>query len=250
MKWITILRKIQWGLLAVLLAILGGIGVWNWQARTSKQGGWAEKPLEGLRVYGTVPDFVLIERRGHQINLSDLKGKIWVADFIYTNCQDTCPTQSAQMKLVQDEFAKEKDLRLVSITVDPDRDTPKVLTEYAKRFGASPDRWLFLTGESEQLYRLAQEGFRLSAVPVSREDDASSIVAHSSRFVLVDSEARIRGYYPGTDADAVVRLRRDLKKLLQGLKERDRIRFTIDADQKAIVDQPNGEMKPLHSKVG
>jgi len=75
MKWITILRKIQWGLLAVLLAILGGIGVWNWQARTSKQGGWAEKPLEGLRVYGTVPDFVLIERRGHQINLSDLKVK-------------------------------------------------------------------------------------------------------------------------------------------------------------------------------
>jgi len=104
---------------------------------------------------------------------------------------------------------------LVSITVDPDRDTPKVLTEYAKRFGASPDRWLFLTGEREQLSRLAQEGFRLSAVPVSTDDDASSIVAHSSRFVLVDSEARIRGYYPGIAADAVVRLRRDLKKLLK-----------------------------------
>jgi len=216
MNWLAILRKIQWGILAVLLAALGGIGVWNWQARTSKQGGWEEKPLEGLKVYGTVPDFVLIERRGHQINLSDLKGKIWVADFIYTNCQDTCPIQSAQMKLIQDEFAKEKNLRLVSITVDPDRDTPKVLTEYAKRFGARPDRWLFLTGEREQLYRLAQEGFRLSAVPVSRVEDASSIIAHSSRFVLVDSEARIRGYYPGTDADALVRLRRDLKKLLQG----------------------------------
>jgi len=214
MKWIAILRKIQWGLLAVLLATLGGIGLWNWQARTSKQGGWAEKPLEGLKVYGTVPEFSLIERRGHQIRLSDLKDKIWVVNFIYTNCQDTCPVQSAQMKLIQEGFATEKDLRLVSITVDPDRDTPKVLTEYAKRFGASPDRWLFLTGEREQLYRLAQEGFRLSAVPVSRDGDASSIVAHSSRFVLVDSEARIRGYYPGTDADAVVRLRRDIKALL------------------------------------
>jgi len=214
MKWIAILRKVQWGLLAVLLAALGGIGVWNWQAITGKQGGWEEKPLEGLKVYGTVPEFSLLERRGHQINLSDLKGKIWVADFIYTNCRDTCPIQSAQMKLIQDEFTNEKNLRLVSITVDPDRDTPMVLRNYAKRFGASPDRWLFLTGEREQLYRLAQEGFRLSAVPVSRDEGASSIIAHSSRFVLVDSEARIRGYFHGTDKDAVVRLRRDLKALL------------------------------------
>ncbi len=216
MKWIAILRKIQWGLLAVLLATLGGIGVWNWQATTSKQGGWAEKPLEGLKVFGAVPEFSLIERRGHQISLSDLKDKIWLVNFIYTNCQDTCPIQSAQMKLIQDEFAKEKNLRLVSITVDPDRDTPKVLTEYAKRFGANPDRWLFLTGGREQLYRLAQEGFRLSAVPVSRDEDVGSLIAHSSRFVLVDSEARIRGYYPGTDVDAMVRLQRDLKTLLQG----------------------------------
>ncbi len=215
MKWIGILWRIQWGILAVLLMTLGGIVVWSWQARTNKHGGWEEKSLEGLKVYGTVPEFSLIERRGHQISLSDLKGKIWVANFIYTNCQDTCPVQSAQMKLIQDEFAKEKTLRLVSITVDPDRDTPKVLTEYAKRFGASPDRWLFLTGEREQLYRLVQEGFRLSAVPVSRDGDASSIIAHSSRAVLVDSEARIRGYYPGTAADAVTRLRRDLKKLLK-----------------------------------
>ncbi len=215
MKWIGILWRIQWGLVAVLLMTLGGIGVWNWQARTSKQGGWEEKPLEGLKVYGTVPKFSLIERRGHQISLSDLEDKIWVANFIYTNCQDTCPIQSAQMKLIQDEFAKEKNLRLVSITVDPDRDTPKVLTEYAKRFGANPDRWLFLTGEREQLYRLAQDGFRLSAVPVSRDDDARRIVAHSSRFVLVDSDVRIRGYYPGTEVNAMVRLLRDLKTLLQ-----------------------------------
>jgi len=214
MNWLAILRKIQWGILAVLLAALGGIGVWNWQAKTSKQGGWAEKPLEGLKVFGTVPKFSLIERRGHQISLSDLKDKIWVANFIYTHCQDTCPIQSAQMKLIQDEFSTGKNLRLVSITVDPDRDTPKVLTEYANRFGASPDQWLFLTGEREQLSRLAQEGFRLSAVPVSRDEDASSIIAHSSRFVLVDGEARIRGYYPGTDADAVARWRRNLTALL------------------------------------
>ena len=214
MKWIAILRKVQWGLVAVLLVTLGGIGVWNWQAITSKHGGWEEKPLEGLKVYGTVPKFSLIERRGQKISLSDLEDKIWVANFIYTSCHDTCPIQSAQMQLIQDEFTHEKNLQLVSITVDPDRDTPKVLTEYAKRFGASPDRWLFLTGEREQLYRLAQEGFRLSAVPVSRDGVASSIIAHSSRFVLVDRKAHIRGYYHGTNIDALVRLRRDLQKLL------------------------------------
>ena len=119
------------------------------------------------------------------------------------------------MKLIQGEFTDEKDLRLVSITVDPDRDTPNVLTEYAKRFGASPDRWHFLTGRREQLFRLAQEGFRLSAVLVSSKDNGgNSIIPHSSRFVIVDRKARIRGYYPGIDADAMVRLRRDLKTLL------------------------------------
>jgi len=214
MNWLAVLRKVQWGLAAILLAALGGIAVWSWQARTSKQGGWQEKPLEGLKVYGTVPDFLLIERRGHQISLSALNGKIWVANFIYTNCQDTCPIQSTQMRLIQDEFMDETNLRLVSITVDPARDTPKVLAEYAKRFGARPDRWLFLTGERTELSRLAQEGFRLSAVPVSQNENANGLIAHSSRLVLVDGEARIRGYYPGTEAAAVARLRRDLKALL------------------------------------
>ncbi|MFQ5684135.1 MAG: SCO family protein [Candidatus Binatia bacterium] len=208
--------RFLWGILALLLAVILGTGVWIWQGSLIRQGGWDEKPLEGLKVFGAVPEFLLIERSGRQISLSDLKGSTWLANFMYTNCQDTCPIQSAQMKLIQDEFPYEKDFRLVSITVDPDRDTPKVLTEYAKRFGTSSDRWLFLTGRREQLHRLAQDGFRLSVVPVSRDEDVSSLITHSSRFVLVDSEARIRGYYPGTDMDAMVRLRRDLKTLLKG----------------------------------
>ncbi len=183
-----------------------------------RQGGWKEKPLEGLsKTFGKVPDFSLIERSGRQVTLTDLKGKIWIANFIYTNCPDTCPIQSAQMKELQAEFMDEKDLRLVSITVDPKRDTPKVLSEYANRFGAKPERWFFLTGEREVIYRLAQEGFRLGAaeIPHEKRPVSGATHTHSPRFVLIDRNSEIRGYYVSTDADAMRRLRRDMEKLLR-----------------------------------
>lgn len=120
------------------------------------------------------------------------------------------------MKELQDKFKGEKDLRLVSITVDPKRDTPKVLSEYADRFGANPERWLFLTGEKEAIYRLAQDGFRLGAAEIPSEKRPASGVTHthSPRFVLVDRKSVIRGYYTSTDGDTMVRLRRDLRTLL------------------------------------
>src|SRR6266545_8423112 len=143
----------------VLLSVLFGIALWKWQAKLQLQGGSEEKPLEGLKVFGSVPPFSLIERNGGEISLSDLKGKESIVNFIYTNCPDTCPIQSAQMRQIQKDFMEEKDLRVVSITVDPKRDTPEVLSEYAKRFSADPGRWLFLTGEKEDIYQFAQEGF-------------------------------------------------------------------------------------------
>lgn len=176
-----------------------------------------ERPLEGLKDFGVVPHFSLVEKDGRQITLSDLKGKIWIVNFIYTNCPDTCPIQSAQMRQIQDEFQGEKDLRLVSITVDPKRDTPEVLSEYAKRFGADRGRWLFLTGNKESIHKFAQEGFRLGAVELPHEKRPASGATHthSPRFVLIDREAQIRGYYVSTDADAMTRLRRDLKALFR-----------------------------------
>ena len=214
---IAIRQQILGWLLLVVIASVVGIGVWSWQPGRARQGTSERNPLEGLKVLGRVPDFSLVERSGRQATLSDLQGKIWIADFIYTNCPDTCPIQSAQMKEIQAEFIAEKDLRLVSITVDPERDTPKILSEYAHRFGADSERWLFLTGEKEAIYRLAQEGFRLGAVEIPHEKRPASGATHthSQRFVLVDRKAQIRGYYPATDAEAMMRLRRDLKKLLQ-----------------------------------
>ena len=214
---IPIRQQIIWGALLVLLSGAIGIGVWSWYEGRTRQGASEKNPLEGLQLFGTVPDFSLIERRGQTVALSDLKGKIWIANFIYTNCPDTCPIQSAQMKELQAEFMNEKDLRLVSITVDPKRDTPKVLSEYANRFGADPTRWFFLTGERETIYRLAQEGFRLGAaeIPHGQRPASGASHTHSPRFVLIDRKAQIRGYYTSTDAEIMVRLRRDLKKLLR-----------------------------------
>jgi protein SCO1/2 len=170
-----------------------------------------------MQIFGTVPDFTLTERSGREAGLANLKGKVWIADFIYTNCPDTCPLQTAELRDVQKEFEQEKDLRAVSITVDPKRDTPKVLAKYAERFHADSERWLFLTGDKEAIYSLAQQGFRLGAaeIPETKRHRADATHAHSPRFVLVDRQARIRGYYPATEPDALKRMRGDLLKLLR-----------------------------------
>ena len=205
------------GLAVVLLSVLLGTAFWKWQAELQRRVGWEEQPLEGLKEFGAVPQFSLTERDGRQVTLSDLKGKISIINFIYTNCPDTCPIQSAQMRQIQDDFKSEKDLRLVSITVDPARDTPPVLSEYAKRFSADPGRWLFLTGEKQTIYKFAQEGFHLGAIEIPHEKrpESGATHTHSPRFVLVDRKAQIRGYYVSTDPEGMKRFQQDLKILLR-----------------------------------
>ncbi len=148
--------------LGTLTVVLLTWGMWTWRGlplypQTQERGS-----LEGLQDLGTVPDFSLIERSGRRVTLADLRGKVWIADFMYTHCTDTCPLQSADMARLQAEFSEEPDFRLVSLTVDPAEDTPAVLSEYAARFEADPERWLFLTGKKEALYALAQDGFHVS----------------------------------------------------------------------------------------
>jgi len=213
-------QQLLWGFLIVVIAGAVGTALWTRQGGRLRQEMRPERPLEGLGVFGRVPDFSLAARGGRPMELSDLSGKIWIANFIYTHCPDSCPIQSAQMKGLQTEFHGEKDLRLVSITVDPRRDSAKVLYAYANRFQADPERWFFLTGERDAIYRLAQEGFHLGAaeIPQVKREPSGATHTHSPRFVLVDGKAQIRGYYPATDGEAVARLRRDLGILLRGEK--------------------------------
>lgn len=200
----------------LVLSVLVGSAFWKWRTDLQHQQDGKERPLEGLQIFGMVPEFSFTETNGRRVTLADFKGKVWIVNFIYTNCPDTCPVQSAQMRQIQEDFQNDKHLRLVSITVDPTRDTPEVLAQYAKRFSADPARWFFLTGEKKTIYKFAQDGFRLGAVelPHEKRPESGATHTHSPRFVVVDRDAQIRGYYVSTDAEAMKRLSRDLKVLL------------------------------------
>jgi len=181
-----------------------------------RHGGWDQKGAQGLADFGPVPDFSLTERSGKPLTLRDLDGHVWVANFMYTSCKDTCPLQSAALAGFQAQWNPGQQVKFVSISVDPERDTPAVLSSYADRFGADPQRWFFLTGPKETIYQLAREGFRVSAAPAETTtgvDDNDFI--HSARFVLVDGKARIRGYYPSNEPEALRQLGHDVRILLQ-----------------------------------
>src|SRR5712671_6054710 len=140
-----------------------------------------------LPVLYDVPEFELIAQDGQPFNSRVLRGKVWVADFIYTTCPGPCPRMTSQMREVQDAVIKMADVKLVSFTVDPARDTPEVLAAYAKAHGASTEDWYFLTGPESTLQTLDKDTFKLG--------DLSTTMQHSTRFVLVDHQSRVRGYY-------------------------------------------------------
>jgi protein SCO1/2 len=165
-----------------------------------------------LPVMSTVPDFTFIERSSREVKNQELAGRIWIADFVYTSCGGLCPIMTEKMRKLQDSLPAE--VRLVSFSVDPDVDTPAVLTEYAKKFGADPDRWLFLTGNKESLFKLSKEGFKL-AVADSGGTELEPIT-HSSRFALVDQQGQIRGYYSMEEPSELSHLIKDAKSLLKG----------------------------------
>jgi protein SCO1/2 len=190
---------------------------------------WWTRPVDAVRlpVYRTVPDFSLIERSGRTITRADLLGRVSVVDFFYTRCAETCPLQSADLARLQGDATLDRSVLLVSITVDPDYDSPAVLADYANEFHADRRRWLFLTGPRDAIYRLAVDGFGLAAFSAHRPDrilarswlgppaawahekrDSPRIIrlVHASRFAVVDRDGRIRGYVDGTDRTAVDRL--------------------------------------------
>jgi protein SCO1/2 len=211
--------KARFLLLGVSVLSLGIIlGTFFWLKLAPRPGltGWGVKPLEGLSRYGAVPEFSLVERSGKEITLANLRGTIWIADFIYTTCTDTCPLQTAEMGKLQEKWNDKPGLKLVSFSVDPEKDTAEVLSRYADSYKADSQRWLFLTGAKEEITRLVQEGFKLSAVPIVNAGSSESVIMHSPRFVLIDRQAQIRGYYDSRDQQALERLKKDVAILIDG----------------------------------
>ena len=155
-------------------------------------------------VVGQVPAFELVDHNGNPFSFNDLEGDIWVANFIFTRCPSICPLLTRGMLHLQqlyDDYGIEE-IRLVSISVDPDNDTPEVLREYAAEYGADLERWTFLTGTEADIRALIVEGFKTAmGEPVA--DDAGLIdIMHSGKFVIVDPAGGIRGYYDG-DAEGL-----------------------------------------------
>lgn len=155
-------------------------------------------------VLGSVPEFALVDHQKRPIGLSELRGRVWVADFIFTSCGSICPVMTAHMGRLRPRLPE--GTRLVSFTVDPEHDTPEVLAAYGERHGAGPE-WSFVTGSQKALYELAGAGFKLP-VEISPEGDPrfDGPFVHSQRFVLVDAEGRIRGYYDSNDPQDLERL--------------------------------------------
>ena len=206
-------RFILLGLMVAAMGIVIGTFLWIKLAPQTRFGANQRSSLEGMNQYGSVPEFSLTERSGKTIGSEQLRGTIWIADFIYTDCQDTCPLQSAEMARLQDELSGQEVVKLLSFSVNPDTDTPSVLSQYADRFKASTDRWLFLTGGQEEIKNLIQNGFRLSVATASSDP---GVILHSPRLVLIDRQAQIRGYYDSRDNEALQRLRRDVAILVKG----------------------------------
>lgn len=160
---------------------------------------------EPLPVFAQVPAFSLTERSGRTVTSDDLAGRPYIVDFVFTTCAGPCPLLSQNMERLQDELGGH-DVQLVSITVDPERDTPEALTRYARRYGADPDRWLFLTGDKQAIYDLVRGGFLLAIDDGAISPDGTpgpGIITHSTKFVLVDAEGQIRAFYSGEESSIV-----------------------------------------------
>ena len=202
------LRGLLWGILALVIVSILGANLWSYVNQRS--GTTAESPivLSELATHGQLPDFSLTNQRGTPFALSDLQDKVWVADFIFTSCGTICPPMTIEMARLQDEFVAE-DVHFVSFSVDPERDTPEVLTRYADYYGADNNRWSFLTGQKAAIYQLAHDAFNLAA------GHRGSEILHSTRFVLVDQNQQLRGYYESRSPGSLQQLRKDIRTLLK-----------------------------------
>lgn len=169
--------------------------------------------------YGQPGPFELIDSQGKPFSSESLKGKTWIASFVFTRCTGPCPQVSATMARLQKELENTHPLMLVTFTVDPERDSPDELKRYAANFQANPERWVFLTGKEEQIHELMTKKFMLG---VKRADKPSpgQEFAHATKLAVVDAQGTIRGYFQGLPDEASVNkfAKEDFEKSLRDLK--------------------------------
>jgi protein SCO1/2 len=177
---------------------------------------------ESLPVLASIADFSLTNENSATVSLADLRGHVWVADIIFTTCPGPCLRMTHQMKEIQDALSADDKTKLVSLTTNPDYDTPGILKTYAEHNGADTNRWMFLTGTKKQINNLAVDSLKLSAVEKKPEERTSpeDLWVHSTIFVLVDKHAQLRAIYQtgGDDVSWPV----EKKKLLAAVQQLER----------------------------
>jgi len=218
----NILRVSRLSIIAMLW-ILAAAAVWRtWTrlptpvapAAPTESGKIIELPAEKAAPT-QMPEFSLVNCDGRTIGRSDLLGHPVVFSFVFTHCTSTCPTITRQMQTLHERMS-DRDVLFVTITVDPKRDTPEVLKQYAESYAADLDRWLFLTGPAESIYQLINEGFGLAAKELFGEQRQPGLeIAHTNRVVLVNSDGEFEATYLATEPKDVAKLRIKLKQLTQ-----------------------------------
>ena len=180
---------------------------------------WSARAI-ALPELGTIPAFALTDEHGAELSRAALLGKITVVDFVFTSCSSACPLLSAELARLQVDVKRRglaERVRLLSISVDPERDTTPRLLELATRYGADPAMWHFVRGDEQSLRRVVVDGMKqiMDRAADPSEKDGFTLL-HGTRFVLVDEHARIRGFYDANDAPEMLRLREELTALANG----------------------------------
>jgi protein SCO1/2 len=160
-------------------------------------------------LFHTLPDFKLTDQNNNPVSLKTFDNKIFVVNFFYTHCPNVCSLINNNVSELAFNYAKNKMVYFVSITVDPEHDSAGVLKNYAGKFKPESDKWLFLTGDTTSIYNLARKGFLVNALKAGNDN-----FIYSDKLMLIDQDKRIRGYYTGASTDEVNRLRDEIKVLI------------------------------------
>jgi len=202
------------GIALILLLILSAFLLSGLKAR--------QRNSAALPQIGRIADFTLTNQMGQTVTLAELRGKVWIADIIFSRCAGPCPRMTRQMQALQAALPKDSAAKLITLTTDPEFDTPEVLSRYAERFNADTNRWWFLTGDKKEIAHLATEGLKLTGFLETKPEERvnpSDLFIHSTLFVVVDKQARLRGVFEtDTETGSWTNVQSDLLETIRTLE--------------------------------
>ncbi len=201
------MKKFDWRIGLLILLTGGGLVVLGYRVFVSRPSNLFSKPLYAA------PVFTFEDRSGRMFSSAELKGKVWAVDFIFAHCAGSCPMISSQMSRLQQEWRGNQDFRMVTFTVDPERDTAEALKAYAEDYKAEDNQWFFLTGKKADIYNAIGNGFHLTAYPNPDKIPGYEFI-HTTRILLVDADNMVRGMYDGEDDENMKKLHQDVRYLM------------------------------------